>query len=70
MSTRNEDSENFRIHIMRYEDRNEWLVEARSGNEAAKICQWAGPSRRFSTLNDWPSEAIADEIAQREPFCF
>src|SRR5262245_58566255 len=36
-----EQFEDFRAYIVRYEDRAEWLQEARGGNETAKICQWA-----------------------------
>jgi hypothetical protein len=36
-----QDSEAFRIYIMRHADRNEWLAKARAGDQAAKLCQWA-----------------------------
>ena len=39
-------NEDFRVYVIRHEDREAWRAKTRSGDEVAKMCLWAAANWR------------------------
>jgi hypothetical protein len=50
-----EEFEDFRVYVMRHEDRKKWTGQIREGNKEARICQWAASM----AMNEIDTEHVA-----------